>query len=49
MYKNAGLRTIKHIFFVILQCRYHLVLFNGLRRNRMKRRENVKKESRLFI
>ena len=36
-------------FFVILQCRYHLVLFNGLRRNRMKRRKNVKKESRLFI
>ena len=36
-------------FFVILQCRYLLVLFNGLRRNRMKRRKNVKKESRLFI
>jgi len=36
-------------FFLILQCRYLLVLFNGLRRNRMKRRENVKKESRLFI
>jgi hypothetical protein len=32
-----------------LQCRYLLVLFNGLRRNRMKRRKNVKKESRLFI
>lgn len=39
----------KTYFFVILQCRYLLVLFNGLRRNRMKRRENVKKESRLFI
>ena len=39
----------KTIFFVILHCRYHLVLFNGLRRNRMKHRENVKKESRLFI
>ena len=36
-------------FFVILQCRYLLVLFNGLRRNRMKRRKNIKKESRLFI
>lgn len=39
----------KTYFFVILQCRYLLVLFNGLRRNRMKRRKNVKKESRLFI
>ena len=42
-------QNYKTIFFVILQCRYLLVLFNGLRRNRMKRRKNVKKDSRLFI
>ena len=34
---------------VNLQCRYLLVLFNGLRRRRMERRKNVKKESPLFI
>ena len=35
--------------FVNLQRRYLLVLFNGLRRSRMERRENVIKESPLFI
>ena len=35
--------------FVNLQRRYLLVLFNGLRRSRMERRVNVKKESPLFI
>ena len=36
-------------FFVALRHRYLLILFNGLRRSRMERRENVKKESPISI